>query len=116
MMVDVVSGATWTIFAPASWCCPSEAIASDNTSPCARGPIRYTLGYFIVIREPRFPSTHSMTASSYATARFVTRLYTFVDQFWIVVYRTRAPFCTMISSTALCSESVEYVGAVQPST
>src|SRR3990172_493333 len=116
MIVEVVSGAACTILPPASWCCPSDAIASERISPWARGPIRYTLGYFIVSREPRLPSTHSMTASSYATARFVTRLYTFVDQFWIVVYRTRAPFCTMISTTALCSESVEYVGAVQPST
>jgi hypothetical protein len=29
------------------------------------------------------------------------------DQFWIVVYRQRAPSLTTISTTALCSESVE---------
>jgi hypothetical protein len=29
------------------------------------------------------------------------------DQFWIVVYRTRAFFLTMISTTALCRESDE---------
>ncbi len=52
------------------------------------------------------PSTHSITASSSATARLVTRLYTLVDQFWIVVYRTRAPFFALISTTAECSESL----------
>ena len=39
----------------------------------------------MVICEPRLPSTHSMVASWYAIARLVTRLKTFVDQFWIVV-------------------------------
>jgi hypothetical protein len=51
------------------------------------------------------PSIHSITESSWAAARLVTRLYTLFDQFWIVVYRTRAPFFTMISTTAECSES-----------
>ena len=41
----------------------------------------YTLGYFIVSLLPRLPSTHSIVASRYATARLVTRLYTFFDQF-----------------------------------
>ena len=54
-----------------------------------------------------FPSIHSMVAPSCATARLVTRLYTLADQFWIVVYRQRAPFFTMISTTAECSESEE---------
>ena len=35
MMVEVVLGAACTIFAPASWCWPGPAIASDSTSPCA---------------------------------------------------------------------------------
>src|SRR5665647_146521 len=42
-----------------------------------------------------------------AVARLVTRLYTLFDQFWMVVYRTRAFFFTMISTTAECSESLE---------
>jgi hypothetical protein len=29
-----------------------------------------------------------------------------VDQFWIVVYRTRAPFIALISTTAECRESL----------
>src|SRR3954471_23828873 len=45
---DVVSGAAWTIFAPASWCWPSPAYATDRTSPEAFGPTMYTAGYFIV--------------------------------------------------------------------
>src|SRR5579872_4670601 len=49
-MVDVVSGATWIILAPASWCWPGPAYATDNTSPDAFGPMRYTDGYFIVSR------------------------------------------------------------------
>jgi hypothetical protein len=51
---------------------PAKAI--DKTSPCARSPMSQIAGYFIVSFEPRFPSTHSIVASSYATARFVTRL------------------------------------------
>jgi hypothetical protein len=39
-MFDVVFGATWTIFAPASWCWPVPAKAMESTSPCARSPIR----------------------------------------------------------------------------
>ena len=70
----------------------------------------------MVTFEPMLPSTHSMVAPSAAVARLVTRLYTLFDQFWIVVYRTRAFFLTMISTTAECSESEEYTGAVQPST
>ena len=35
-----VCGAMWTIFAPASWCWPSPAKASERISPCARSPIR----------------------------------------------------------------------------
>ena len=46
-----------------------------------------------------------MLAPACATARLVTRLYTLFDQFWIVVYRQRASFFTMISTTAECSES-----------
>ena len=51
------------------------------------------------------PSIHSIVAPCWATARLVTRLYTLFDQFWIVVYRQRASFFTMISTTAECSES-----------
>src|SRR6266581_6473825 len=105
-MVEVVLGATWIILPPASWCWPLPAKATESTSPLAPGSIRYTLGYFMVICEPRFPSTHSIVASWYASARLVTRLKTLVDQFWIVVYRHRASFLTMISTTAECSESV----------
>ena len=75
------------------------------------------LGYFIVeARRPRLQSTHSTVASSCATARLVTRLNTFVDQFCTVVYRIRAPGLASSSTTAECSEFDEYVGAVQPST
>src|SRR6266540_7026857 len=106
-MTDDVFGATWTHLPPASWCWPEPANAIERTSPCARSPISQIAGYFIVSFEPRFPSTHSMVAPSYATARFVTRLYTLFDQFWIVVYRQRASRFTMISTTAECSESDE---------
>src|SRR5919108_5669516 len=105
-MVDDVCGARWTIFAPASWCWPSPANATDSVSPRACSPSSQTAGYFIVTLEPRLPSIHSIVAPSCATARLVTRLYTLVDQFWIVVYRHRAPGLTMISTTAECSESL----------
>src|SRR5438034_11054943 len=74
VITDDVRGATWTALPPASWCCPLPAKAIDSTSPCARSPSSQMLGYFIVSFEPRFPSTHSIVAPSYATARFVTRL------------------------------------------
>ena len=74
MIVEEVSGATWTILAPASWCMPSEAMATDSTSPRAPRPVIQTDGYFMVSFEPRLPSTHSMVAFSWATARLVTRL------------------------------------------
>src|SRR5436189_3158918 len=74
VITDVVFGATWTALPPASWCWPLPANAIDSTSPCARSPISQIAGYFIVSLEPRFPSTHSIVAFSYATARFVTRL------------------------------------------
>jgi hypothetical protein len=79
-----------TILAPASWCWPSPAKAIDSVSPLACSPIRKIAGYFIVTLEPMLPSTHSMVAPSAAVARLVTRLYTLFDQFWMVVYRTRA--------------------------
>src|SRR3954462_3028976 len=107
-MIDVVSGAAWVIFAPASWCWPGPAYATDSTSPWAFGPVITTAGYFIVSFEPRLPSIHSTVASASATARFVTRWYTLGDQFWIVVYRIRAPGLAMSSTTAEWSESVEY--------
>src|SRR5437764_11381830 len=115
-MFDVVLGAAWMIFPPASWCWPLPAKAIDRISPWARSPIRYTLGYFMVSREPRLQSTHSTVASSCAAARLVTRLKTFVDQFWTVVYRIRAPGFAISSTTAECSDDELYVGAVQPST
>src|SRR2546428_14176803 len=82
---EVVCGARCVTFAPASWCMPSLANATDRISPRAPGSINNTAGYFMVTFEPRLPSTHSMVASLYAAARFVTRLYTFFDQFWMVV-------------------------------
>src|SRR3954447_10595870 len=115
-MIEVVSGATWVIFAPASWCWPGPAYATDSTSPCAFGPVSTTAGYFIVSFEPRLPSIHSTVASVSAFARLVTRLYTFGDQFWMVVYRMRAPGLAMSSTTAECSESEDQIGAEQPST
>ena len=36
--------------------------------------MRYTEGYFMVRREPMFPSIHSTCASASARARLVTRL------------------------------------------
>src|ERR1043165_1513559 len=105
MIEEDVCGAAWVIFAPASWCWPSPAIATESTSPLACSPVMTTAGYFMVTLEPMFPSTHSMVAPACATARLVTRLYTLFDQFWIVVYRHRAPALTMISTTAECSES-----------
>src|SRR6266702_4470126 len=79
---EVVCGARCVTLAPASWCMPSLAKATERISPRAPGSISSTAGYFMVTFEPRFPSTHSIVASRYAAARFVTRLYTFLDQFW----------------------------------
>ena len=62
-----------------------------------------------------FPSTNSTWAPSYATARLVTRLNTFGDQFWMVVWVTRPWSLTTSSTTAACSESAVYTGAEQPS-
>src|ERR1041384_992646 len=104
MMVEEVCGAACTILAPASWCWPSPAKATESVSPLACSPTSHTAGYFIVTFEPMFPSTHSIVAPSCATARLVTRLYTLLDQFWMVVYRQRPPFLTMISTTAECKE------------
>src|SRR3954467_14733666 len=73
-MFDVVFGAAWMIFPPASWCWPLPANAIDRISPCASSPMRYTLGYFMVSFEPRLQSTHSTVARSCAMARLVTRL------------------------------------------
>src|SRR6266498_4955845 len=91
VMIEVVFGAAWIIFAPASWCWSSPANATDRTSPCAPSPVRYTLGYFIVTLLPRFASIQLMRPPFCTTARLVTRLYTLWLQFWIVVYRTSAP-------------------------
>src|SRR5690606_35206880 len=119
-MVEVVSGATWTILAPASWCWPSPAKAMERTSPWAPGSMSQTAGYFMVRRLPRLPSTHSMVALRYATARLVTRVKTLFDQFWMVVYRQRPFSLTMILTTAAWRESVGEAGvgtgAEQPST
>src|SRR5881227_245902 len=107
MIWEEVFGAQCTILAPASWCCPVPANATDRVSPLACSPVMYTDGYFMVTLEPMLPSIHSIVAPSWATARLVTRLYTLFDQFWIVVYRHRAFFFTMISTTAEWSESDE---------
>jgi hypothetical protein len=37
---EVVFGAAWMIFPPASWCWPAPANAIERISPCARSPIR----------------------------------------------------------------------------
>src|SRR4029450_4058087 len=116
MIVEDVYGARWVIFAPASWCWPSPANAIDSTSPFACSPMSSTAGDFIVTLGPGLPSTPSMVAPASALARLVTRLYTLFDQFWMVVYRQRAPFLTMISTTAECSESDGEIGGVAPST
>ncbi len=73
-MVELVSGAAWIILAPASWCWPGPAYATESTSPEALGPMRYTDGYFMVRREPMLPSIHSTWASVSQRARLVTRL------------------------------------------
>src|SRR3954447_11945604 len=73
-IVDDVCGARCSIFAPASWCWPSPAKATDSTSPLAYSPVSQTAGYFIVTLEPMLPSTHSIVAPASALARLVTRL------------------------------------------
>src|SRR5215467_9222313 len=73
-ILDVVSGAAWIILAPASWCWPGPAYATESTSPDALGPTMYTDGYFIVRRLPMLPSIHSMWPSVSTRARLVTRL------------------------------------------
>ena len=88
----------------------------DNVLPLAPSPKSTQFGYFIVNLEPKFPSTHSILPFSWTKVRLVTKLYTLLAQFWIVVYLTCASLCTIISTTAECSELVEYTGAVQPST
>ncbi len=60
-----------------------------------------------MILLPIFPSIHSTVAPSYAWARFVTRLYTSLLQFWIVVYRIFASFRATNSTTAQCKDSDE---------
>lgn len=37
---DVVYGAMWIIFAPASWCWPGPANATESVSPLACSPTR----------------------------------------------------------------------------
>ena len=85
MIEDEVCGAACTILAPASWCWPSPAKAIDRVSPLACSPMSQTAGYLHRHLEPMLPSTHSMVPPCCATARFVTRLYTLFDQFWMVV-------------------------------
>src|SRR3954449_1457791 len=115
MMRLVVSGAACVILAPASWCWPGPAYATDNTSPDAFGPTITTAGYFMVSLDPMLPSIHSMWPSVSTRARLVTRLNTLFGQFWMVVYVTRALGFTTSSTTAECNESVVYTGAEQPS-
>ena len=79
------------------------------------GPTITTPGYFMVMRLPMLPAIHAMWPSASTRARFGTRLKTLLDQFWMVVYVTRALGLTTISTTAECSESVVYTGAEQPS-
>src|SRR3954447_22266912 len=75
LMIELlVWGAACTILAPASWCWPSPANATERVSPLACSPTNQTAGYFMVTLEPRLPSTHSIVAPSCAIARFVTRL------------------------------------------
>src|SRR5438045_6972376 len=86
MMFDVVSSAAWIIFAPVSWCWPLLASAIDSTSPRDFRPFKTTPGYFMVRREPILQSIHLISDSSCASPRLVTRLKTFADQFWTVMY------------------------------
>src|SRR5918997_2134920 len=74
VMTELVFGAMCVILPPASWWWFLPANAMDRTSPCAPSPFRITAGYFMVICEPRLPSTHSIVAFFSATARLVTRL------------------------------------------
>src|ERR1700749_3455847 len=74
MMLELVFGARCSILAPASWCWPSPAKATDSTSPLACSPVIQTAGYFMVTLDPILPSTHSMVAPASARARLVTRL------------------------------------------
>src|SRR6266550_6388140 len=111
-MFDVVSLAAWIIFAPVSWCWPLFASAMEITSPRALRPFSTTPGYFIVRREPMLQSIHFTSASSWAMARLVTRLKTFEDQFWTVMYWILAPLSAMSSTTALCRVAVSNFGAV----
>src|SRR4051795_11331825 len=74
MIVEEVCGAACTILAPASWCWPSPAKATESVSPLACSPRSHTAGYFIVTLEPMLPSIHSMVAPAWHAARLVTRL------------------------------------------
>src|SRR6266702_440906 len=59
---DDVLGAACTIFAPASWCWPAPANATESTSPLACSPSSQTAEYFMVTLEPMLPSIHSIVA------------------------------------------------------
>jgi len=52
---------------------PTPGNAMENLA-CAPSPRKVHDGYFMVSLLPRLPSTHSIVASLYATARLVTRL------------------------------------------
>ena len=60
-------------------------LQNDVDWPIDTGPRSRVNTFASAVRQPRLQSTHSTVASSCATARFVTRLNTFVDQFWTVV-------------------------------
>ena len=68
-----------------SWYCPLPAKPKDMVLALAYGSARIHAGYFMVALEPMLPSTHSMVPPSRTYARWVTRLYTLLDQFCTVV-------------------------------
>src|SRR5207247_10516543 len=79
---------------------PLLVIAMERTSPRAFLPFMITPVYFIVIREPILQSIHLISASSWASPHFVTRLKTFDDQFCTVMYWILAPLSAIHSTTA----------------
>src|SRR3954453_6171538 len=74
MIVEEVCGAECTILAPASWCWPSPAKATDSVSPEACSPSREQAGCFMVALEPRLPSIHPIRPPACTAVRLVTRL------------------------------------------
>jgi hypothetical protein len=115
-MFDVVFGAAWTILPPASWCWPLPAKAIERISPWARSPSQ--VDRRVLHRELRAevavdPLDGRVALGDRALGHEVEDVVRPVLHGRVA---DAAPGLANSSTTAECSESDEYVGAVQPST